>query len=91
MIADTLALAAAARRRRGGRSCSGAAPPACPRRSCRRGRGSGRICERGSVWLHNSLRAAAALGLAVLLIQVVRIDHSFWVVFGTSRSSARAR
>ena len=45
MIADTLA----PRGRRPppavvGASCSGAAPPGCPRRSCRRGRGSGRTC-----------------------------------------------
>ena len=47
--------------------------------------------QRESVWLHNSLRAAAALGLAILLIETVRIEHSFWVVFGTLailRSSA---
>jgi len=36
-----------------------------------------------SVWFRNSLRAALALGLAVLLTRIVRVDHSFWVVLGT--------
>jgi len=36
-----------------------------------------------SVWFRNSLRAALALGLAVLLTRVTRVDHSFWVVLGT--------
>jgi uncharacterized membrane protein YccC len=35
------------------------------------------------VWFRNSLRAALALGLAVLLARVTRVDHSFWVVLGT--------
>lgn len=37
----------------------------------------------GSIWFLNSLRAALALGLAVLVTRFVRLDHSFWVVFGT--------
>jgi len=37
----------------------------------------------GSVWSRNSLRAALALGLAVLLARITRVDHSFWVVLGT--------
>jgi uncharacterized membrane protein YccC len=37
----------------------------------------------GGVWFLNSLRAALALGLAVLVTRFVRLDHSFWVVFGT--------
>jgi uncharacterized membrane protein YccC len=36
-----------------------------------------------SVWLRNSLRGALALGLAVLLTRVTRVEHSFWVVLGT--------
>jgi uncharacterized membrane protein YccC len=36
-----------------------------------------------SVWVRNSLRAALALGLAVLLTRVTRVEHSFWVVLGT--------
>ncbi|HKB29666.1 MAG TPA: FUSC family protein [Streptosporangiaceae bacterium] len=47
--------------------------------------------ERHSVWLHNSVRAAAGLGLAVLVAKLTGVQHSFWVVLGTLsvlRSSA---
>jgi uncharacterized membrane protein YccC len=37
----------------------------------------------GGVWFLNSLRAMLALSLAVLATRFVRLDHSFWVVFGT--------
>jgi hypothetical protein len=36
-----------------------------------------------SVWLHNSLRGAAALGVAVLLAAVIGAEHSFWVILGS--------
>jgi uncharacterized membrane protein YccC len=36
-----------------------------------------------TVWFRNSLRAALALGLAVLLTRITRVEHSFWVVLGT--------
>ncbi len=39
--------------------------------------------ERHSVWLHNSVRGAIALGLAVLIAELTGVQHSFWVVFGT--------
>ena len=39
--------------------------------------------ESHSVWLHNSLRGAAALGVAVLLASVFGAQHSFWVVLGS--------
>jgi uncharacterized membrane protein YccC len=39
--------------------------------------------ERHSVWLHNSLRGAAALGAAVLVANLTGVAHSFWVVLGT--------
>ncbi|MFE2069845.1 FUSC family protein [Streptomyces sp. NPDC059467] len=38
---------------------------------------------RGSVWLHNSLRGAVGLGIAVLLAGVTDVQHSFWVLLGT--------
>lgn len=44
-----------------------------------------------SVWLHNSLRGAIAVALAVLVADVLGAQHSFWVVLGTFsvlRSSA---
>ncbi len=47
--------------------------------------------EPHSVWLHNSVRGAIALGLAVLVADLTSVEHSFWVVLGTLsvlRSSA---
>jgi uncharacterized membrane protein YccC len=47
--------------------------------------------ERHSVWLHNSVRGAIALALAVLVAELTGVQHSFWVVLGTLsvlRSSA---
>ena len=39
--------------------------------------------ERHSVWLHNSIRGAVGLGLAVLVADVTGVQHSFWVILGT--------
>ncbi|MET8807850.1 FUSC family protein [Streptomyces sp. NPDC004546] len=36
-----------------------------------------------SVWLHNSLRGAVGLAIAVLLAELTGIQHSFWVLLGT--------
>ena len=36
-----------------------------------------------SSWLHNSLRGATGLALAVLVAEVTSIQHGFWVVFGS--------
>jgi len=38
--------------------------------------------EPHSVWLHNSVRGAAGLGLAVLVARLTGVQHSFWVVLG---------
>jgi uncharacterized membrane protein YccC len=38
--------------------------------------------ERHSVWLHNSVRGGAGLGLAVLVANLTGVQHSFWVVLG---------
>jgi hypothetical protein len=37
----------------------------------------------GSSWLHNSLRGASALTIAVLIADLAHPQHGFWVVFGT--------
>jgi uncharacterized membrane protein YccC len=39
--------------------------------------------DRHSVWLHNSVRGAVALGSAVLLADLSGVQHSFWVVLAT--------
>ncbi|MET8248639.1 FUSC family protein [Streptomyces sp. NPDC005202] len=36
-----------------------------------------------SVWLHNSLRGALGLGIAVALADLTSVQHSFWVLLGT--------
>ncbi|CAG7620571.1 FUSC family protein [Actinacidiphila bryophytorum] len=38
--------------------------------------------DRHSVWLHNSVRGAVGLGLAVAITDVTTVQHSFWVVLG---------
>jgi uncharacterized membrane protein YccC len=39
--------------------------------------------DRNSVWLHNSVRGAVGLGLAVFIANRTGVQHSFWVVLGT--------
>jgi uncharacterized membrane protein YccC len=39
--------------------------------------------EPHSVWLHNSLRGAVGLGIAVALADLTGVQHSFWIVLGT--------
>ena len=39
--------------------------------------------DRHSVWLHNSVRGAVGLGLAVFVANRTGVQHSFWVVLGT--------
>ena len=36
-----------------------------------------------SVWLHNSLRGAAALAVAVAVARMTGVSHAFWVALGT--------
>ena len=44
---------------------------------------AGAHVEPHSVWMHNSVRGAIALALAVLVAEMTGVQHSFWVVFGT--------
>jgi uncharacterized membrane protein YccC len=39
--------------------------------------------DRNSVWLHNSLRGAVGLALAVFIANRTGVQHAFWVVLGT--------
>jgi uncharacterized membrane protein YccC len=39
--------------------------------------------DRNSVWLHNSVRGAVGLALAVFIANETGVQHSFWVVLGT--------
>jgi uncharacterized membrane protein YccC len=44
---------------------------------------AGSFAARNAVWLQNSIRAGAALALAVLVSRISSVDHAFWVVLGT--------
>jgi hypothetical protein len=44
---------------------------------------AGSHVDRNSLTLHNALRGAAGLGLAVLAADLIGVQHAFWVVFGT--------
>ena len=90
-IAGNIDLILAARRRTlwqkiTGRRPEGAASPLTSAQER-----AGAHAERHSVWLHNSVRGAIALALAVLVAELSGVQHSFWVAFGTLavlRSSA---
>jgi uncharacterized membrane protein YccC len=36
-----------------------------------------------SIWLHNSVRGAIGLAIAVVVAEELSVEHSFWVIFGT--------
>ncbi len=79
-IAENIDVAAAAERRTwlermAGRSPSGTLAAA--------GHRAASHFEPHSVWLHNSLRGATGLSLAVLVASLTGVQHSFWVVLGT--------
>jgi uncharacterized membrane protein YccC len=39
--------------------------------------------QRHSVWLHNSVRGAIGLTIAILVAEEITVEHSFWVILGT--------
>jgi uncharacterized membrane protein YccC len=90
-IAGNSEAAAAAERRSWLQRLLGMAPTALPGTLTAAQERAGAHLERHSVWLQNSLRGAAGLGLAVLVAELSSVQHSFWVVLGTLsvlRSSA---
>jgi uncharacterized membrane protein YccC len=82
LIARTVELTAAAERRSWRERWLGHQPEGVPGTlSAARERITSYL-EPHSVWLHNSLRGAAGLGLAVLIARLTGVQHSFWVVLG---------
>ena len=82
LIARTVGLTAAAERRSWRERWLGRQPEGVPGTlSAARERITSYL-EPHSVWLHNSLRGAAGLGLAVLAARLTGVQHSFWVVLG---------
>ena len=82
-IASNVQLAAAAESRSWGQRLLGRQPEGVDRRiSAAQERAAAHV-ERHSVWLHNSVRGALGLGIAVLIADLSGVQHSFWVVLGT--------
>ncbi|MGN6793398.1 MAG: FUSC family protein [Streptosporangiaceae bacterium] len=83
MIGRTIALTAAAERRTWMQRMLGRQPEGLPGSlSAAESRAAAHV-QPHSVWLRNSIRAAAGLGLAVLVARLTGVQHSFWVVLGT--------
>jgi Fusaric acid resistance protein-like len=83
LIGRTIAMTAAAERRSWPQRMLGREPPGVPGAlSAAESRAAAHVGPH-SVWLRNSIRAAAGLGLAVLVARLAGVEHSFWVVLGT--------
>jgi uncharacterized membrane protein YccC len=81
-IARNIDLAAAAERRTWLERLLGRQPEGLFGPLSAAGERAGAHVERNSVWLHNSVRGAAGLSLAVLVAKLTGVQHSFWVVLG---------
>ena len=82
-IGENIALTAAAERRTWRQRLLGEQPGNVPGAVDAGRQRAAAALEWHSVWLHNSIRGAAALGIAVLLADLTGVQHSFWVVLGT--------
>ncbi|TCO32329.1 fusaric acid resistance family protein [Kribbella orskensis] len=82
-ISENLRFTVAARRRTWWQHVAGSPPPGAGSVLASAQDRAGAHVERHSVWLHNSVRGAAALALAVLVADLTGVGHSFWVVLGT--------
>jgi Fusaric acid resistance protein-like len=82
-IAANSALSAAAEKRSWFEQLIGRQPSGLVGRFAAAQERAGAHVERHSLSLHNSLRGAAGLGLAVLVADLSGVQHAFWVVFGT--------
>jgi hypothetical protein len=82
-IATNSDLAAAAERRTWIDRVLGRQPEGLPGLLSAAQERAGSRVARSSLWLHNSIRAAAALAVAVLVADVSSVQHGFWVAFAT--------
>ena len=82
-IASNIDLAAAAERRSWLGRLAGRRPAGLPGTFAAAGQRAASHFEPHSVWLHNSVRGATGLSLAVLVASLTGVQHSFWVVLGT--------
>ena len=81
-IASNIGYIAAAERRNWSERLLGRQPPGLAGTLSTAQERAGAHVERHSVWLHNSVRGAVALGLAVMIAKLTGVQHSFWVVLG---------
>lgn len=82
MIGRTIALTAAAERRSWLQRMLGRQPAGLPGSLAAAEERAAAHVQPHSVWLRNSIRGAAGLGLAVLVARLTGVQHSFWVVLG---------
>ncbi|MFJ8363471.1 FUSC family protein [Streptomyces sp. NPDC093984] len=82
-IADNVDLASAAERRSWPERLLGREPGAVARPLVAARERAAAHLQPQSVWLHNSLRGAIGLGIAVALANLISVQHSFWVLLGT--------
>ena len=83
LIAANIELAAAAERRSWLAAVLGRRPAGVPGTfSAAQERAVAHVA-RNSVWLHNSVRGAIGLAIAVFVADRTGVQHSFWVVLGT--------
>ncbi|MHB8242013.1 MAG: FUSC family protein, partial [Solirubrobacteraceae bacterium] len=90
-VAENIDLTAAAERRSWAQRLLGRQPQGIAATRVAAQERAGAHIDRNSVWLHNSVRGAVALGVAVFVANRTGVQHSFWVVLGTLsvlRSSA---
>jgi uncharacterized membrane protein YccC len=90
-IAANIGLTVAARQRTWWQQLLGRQPAGASSALASAQERAGASAQRHSVWLHNSVRGAIALALAVVVANLIDVQHSFWVVLGTLavlRSSA---
>jgi uncharacterized membrane protein YccC len=83
LIGRTIRLTAAAERRSWPERMLGRQPEGLPGTLSAAEERAAAHVEPHSVWLRNSIRGAAGLGLAVLVARLTGVQHSFWVVLGT--------
>jgi hypothetical protein len=81
-IARNIDLAAAAERRSWLERLLGRQPTGLPGTLSAAQERAGAHVQRSSVWLHNSVRGAVGLAVAVLIAKLTGVQHSFWVVLG---------
>ncbi len=82
VIARNIDLTAAAERRSWQEKLLGRQPEGLPGTLSAAQERAAAYADPHSVWLHNSLRGAAGLGLAVLAAKLTGVQHAFWVVLG---------